>query len=177
MEAQSHAVRRYTAMKGFLIMLINLAFVCTIKASVVADVLIEGLPVKVLSSGRSYKVFEQYPWEGHSSKYGPKGNRLSPGRGVGVGKNVARTLKLRLGDWIHMPDIGWRQINESSSKNDGIEFFATRRNEYKGEHPRIAIDKVVFASPSQQARQSTHDQKKGIKDRWGKDSTRLTENP
>jgi hypothetical protein len=49
-----------------------------------------------------------------------------------------------------MPDIGWRQINESSSKNDGIEFFATHRDEYKSKHPRIAIDKVVFALPSQQ---------------------------
>jgi len=107
------------------------------------------LPVKVVSSGRSYKVFEQYPWEGHSSNYGPKGNRLNSGCGVGVGKNIRRSLQLRHGDWIHMPDIGWRQINEFSSKKDGIEFFATRRDEYKSEHPRIAIDRVVFALPSQ----------------------------
>ena len=50
-----------------------------------------------------------------------------------------------------MPDIGWRQINESSSKKDGIEFFATHRDEYKSKHPRIAIDKVVFALPSPRA--------------------------
>jgi hypothetical protein len=56
---------------------------------------------------------------------------------------------VRQGDWIHMPDIGWRQINEFSSKKDGIEFFASHRNEYKGKHPRIAIDRVVFALPSQ----------------------------
>ena len=140
-----------TAMKWLFILLIDCAFMGTIKATVVADVLIEGLPVKVLSSGRSYKVFEQYPWEGHSSKYGPKGNRLSPGNGVGVGKNIAHSLKLQLGDWIHMPDIGWRQFNESSSKRNGIEFFATRRDEYKSKHPRITIDRVVFASPPQQA--------------------------
>jgi len=48
-----------------------------------------------------------------------------------------------------MPELGWRQINEWSSKSDGIEFFATRRDEYKGKHPRMAIDKVVFALPSQ----------------------------
>ena len=48
-----------------------------------------------------------------------------------------------------MPDIGWRQINEFSSKSDGIEFFATYRDQYKGNHPRMAIDKVVFALPSQ----------------------------
>ena len=115
-----------------------------------APVVIEGLPVKVISSGKSYKVFEQYPWEGHSSKYGPKGNRLNPGQGVGVGKNIRRSLQVRQGDWIHMPDIGWQQINESSSKKDGIEFFAIRRDEYKAKHPRIAIDRVVFALPPQQ---------------------------
>ncbi|MBV9642922.1 MAG: hypothetical protein JO334_05060 [Verrucomicrobia bacterium] len=132
-------------MKWFLILLISFAFICSIKATVFADVIIEGLPIKVLPSGKSYKVFEQYPWEGHSSNYGPKGNRLTPGNGVGVGKNIVRSLQLRLGDWIHMPDIGWRQINESSSQRDGIEFFATRRDEYNRKHPRITIDRVVFA--------------------------------
>src|SRR5271166_2661236 len=137
-------------MKKLLILLVGAAFVCTVKATVIADLIIKGLPVKVLSSGKSYKVFEQYPWEGHSSNYGPKGNRLNPTYGVGVGKNIRRSLQVRQGDWIHMPNIGWRQINESSSKNDGIEFYATHRDEYKSKHPRVAIDKVVFALPSQQ---------------------------
>jgi hypothetical protein len=146
---QSSVFERFIAMKWFLILLISFAFIDTIKATVIADMIIEGLPVKVLSSGRSYKVFEQYPWEGRSSKYGPKGNRLNPGNGVGVGKSIARSLQLRQGDWIHMPDIGWRQINESSSKRDGVEFFATHRDEYKSRHPRITIDRVVFALPPQ----------------------------
>jgi hypothetical protein len=51
-----------------------------------------------------------------------------------------------------MPGIGWRQINESSSKKDGIEFFATHRDEYKEKHPTIAIDRVVFALPWQEAK-------------------------
>ena len=136
-------------MNKLLILLIGFAFICTVRAAVIADLIIKGLPVKVLSSGENYKVFEQYPWEGHSSNYGPKGNRLNSSYGVGVGKNICRSLQVRQGDWIHMPDIGWRQINESSSKKNGIEFFATRRNEYKSKHPRIAIDKVVFALPSQ----------------------------
>jgi hypothetical protein len=136
-------------MNKLLILLIGFEFVCTVRATVIADLIIKGLPVKVLSSGESYKVFEQYPWEGHSSKYGPKGNRLNSSYGVGVGKNICRSLQVRQGDWIHMPDIGWRQINESSSKKNGIEFFATRRDEYKRKHPRITIDKVVFALPSQ----------------------------
>ena len=54
-------------MKKLLILLVGVAFVYTVKATVVADLIIKGLPVKVLSSGKSYKVFEQYPWEGHSS--------------------------------------------------------------------------------------------------------------
>jgi hypothetical protein len=136
-------------MRKLLIPLVGLAFICTGRATVDDGQKIEGLPVTVVSSGRSYKVFEQYPWEGHSSNYGPKGNRLNSGYGVGVGKNIRRSLQVRHGDWIHMPDIGWRQINESSSKSDGIEFFATYRDQYKGKHPRMAIDKVVFALPSQ----------------------------
>jgi hypothetical protein len=134
--------------RAVLVLLISFAFVSTTKATVIADVIIEGLPVKVLSSDKGYKVFEQYPWEGRSSRYGPKGNHLSAGEGVGVGKNIARSLELRQGDWIHMPDIGWRQINEFSSKHNGIEFFATHRDEYKNKHPRITIDRVVFALPS-----------------------------
>ena len=135
-------------MKKLLLLLVGFAFIYSARATVDVDRIIEGLPVKVISSGKSYKVFEQYPWEGHSSNYGPKGNRLNSGYGVGVGKNISRSLQVRQGDWIHMPDIGWRQINESSSKSDGIEFFATYRDEYKGQHPRTSIDKVVFAWPS-----------------------------
>ena len=145
--------RPILTMKKLLILFVSFAFFSTAKANLKVDQIIEGLPVKVISSARSYKVFEQYPWEGHSSNYGPKGNRLNSGYGVGVGKNISRTLQVRQGDWIHMPDIGWRQINESSSKEDGIEFFATHRDEYKGEHPRIAIDRVVFALPWQRTAQ------------------------
>lgn len=115
---------------------------------VITYLIVKGLPVQVISSGQSYKVFEQYPWEGHASKYGPKGNRLNPNYGVGVGKRISRSLHLRYGDWIHMPDIGWRQINEVSSKSEGIEFFASHRDQYKGNHPRVTIDTVVFALPS-----------------------------
>ena len=136
-------------MRKLLIPLLGLAFISTVQATVDDDKVIAGLPVTVVSSGRSYKVFEQYPWEGHSSNYGPKGNRLSAGYGVGVGKNIRRSLQVRHGDWIHMPDIGWRQVNESSSKRDSVEFFATYRDEYKSKHPRITIDMVAFALPSQ----------------------------
>jgi hypothetical protein len=64
-------------------------------------------------------------------------------------KNMSSSLQLRQGDWIRMPDIGWRQINEFASKKDSIEFFAAYRDEYKSKHPRITIDMVVFALPSQ----------------------------
>ena len=136
-------------MNNLLTLLISLAFIGTLKASdIVTDIVVRGLPVRVLSPGLSYKVFEQYPWEGHGSKYGPKGNRLHAGYGVGVGRHISRSLQLRYGDWIHMPDIGWRQINEFSSKANGIEFFASHRDEYKGDHPRVTIDMVWFALPS-----------------------------
>jgi hypothetical protein len=146
---EAELFRTILTMKKLLLLLVGFAFIYSARATVDVGRTIEGLPVKVISSGKSYKVFEQYPWEGHSSNYGPKGNRLNSGYGVGVGKNISRSLQVRQGDWIHMPDIGWRQINESSSKSDGIEFFASRRDEYKGQHPTMSIDKVVFALPSQ----------------------------
>src|SRR3984893_2495086 len=129
-------------------------------ATDIAPVVIEGLPVKVISSGKSYKVFEQYPWEGHSSNYGPKGNRLNSSYGVGLGKNISSALLLRQGDWIHMPDIGWRQINEFANKKDSIEFFARYRDEYKSKHPRITIDMVVFALPSEKDAKDMRDEYK-----------------
>jgi hypothetical protein len=146
----SATFERFITKKTWLILLISFAFICTVKATDIDDLIIKGLPVKVLSSDKSYKVFEQYPWEGHSSNYGPKGNRLNSSYGVGVGKNIFRSLQLRHGDWIHMPNIGWRQINESSSKKDSVEFFATYRDEYKSKYPRITIDMVAFALPSNQ---------------------------
>ena len=69
-------------MRKLSISLLGFAFICTVRATVDDNQIIEGLPVKLVSSGKSYKVFEQYPWEGHSSNYGPKGNRLNSGFGV-----------------------------------------------------------------------------------------------
>ncbi|MBV9490158.1 MAG: hypothetical protein JO069_10600 [Verrucomicrobia bacterium] len=133
-------------MEKLLILLISLIPISNIKAiDAISALTVMGFPVNVSSSSTSYKVFEQYPWEGHASRYGPKGNRLHFNYGVGVGKNISRSLHLRYGDWIHMPEIGWRQVNEFSSKANGIEFFASHTDEYKGKHPRVTIDMVVFA--------------------------------
>jgi hypothetical protein len=85
--------RTILSMKKLLILLAGFAFIYTVRATVDGDQIIEGLPVKVVSSGKSYKVFEQYPWEGHSSNYGPNGNRLYSGYGVGVGRNISRSLQ------------------------------------------------------------------------------------
>jgi hypothetical protein len=52
---------RFITMKKLLILLISFTFICTAKATNIDDVIIKGLPVKMLSSGKSYKVFEQYP--------------------------------------------------------------------------------------------------------------------
>ena len=101
--------RTILTMKKIFILFIGFATVHTVRASVEVEQVIKGLPVLVVTSGKSYKVFEQYPWEGHSSNYGPKGNRLSSGYGVGVDKNIRRSLQVRHGDWIHLPEIGWRQ--------------------------------------------------------------------
>ena len=110
-------------MKKLLILLVSFASICTVRATVDAEQIIERFPIKLFSSGKSYKVFEQYPWEGRSSNYGPKGNRLNSSYGVGLGKNISSALLLRHGDWIHMPDIGWRQINEFANKGIASNFL------------------------------------------------------
>ncbi len=44
---------RFITMKTLLIPLISFTFICTVKATNIDDVIIKGLPVKVLSSGKS----------------------------------------------------------------------------------------------------------------------------
>ena len=73
---EAEFIRALLTMRKLPILLLGFAFICTVRATVDDNQIIEGLPVKLVSSGKSYKVFEQYPWEGHSSNYGPKGNRL-----------------------------------------------------------------------------------------------------
>lgn len=60
-----------------------------------------------------YYTYEEYPWEGRSSNYGPSGNHLMLNRGVGLGINVQKQWGVQQGDWVNLSGgYGWRQLNE-----------------------------------------------------------------
>ena len=48
-------------------------------------------------------VYEEYPWEGHSSQYGPEGQDLSQPGEVGLGPDLMAKKGLRQGDWVTFP--------------------------------------------------------------------------
>jgi hypothetical protein len=89
---------------------------------------------------QGYVTYEEYPWEGYSSRHGPAGNPLVLGKGVGLGLNVQKQLGIGFGDWVNLGGgLGWRQVNETSSRPWGIEFFTNRPGQYTGQYPRIQV--------------------------------------
>lgn len=93
------------------------------------------LPSEPTAGG--FKIWEQYPWEDRSSRFGPnryrgqEGNPLRLGYGVGIGRYIQSALGIRQGDWVYLSKgIGWRQINEASSRKWGVEFYSRFRGEY-----------------------------------------------
>jgi hypothetical protein len=102
-----------------------------------------------LGSGYSDKkgaVYEEYGWEGHSSNFGPKGNRLGEGYGVGlgiaeqasVGAHFGDTVKIHFADGTEMV----RKINETSARAHGVEFFTNTRGEYD-KHGAATVTKMA----------------------------------
>jgi hypothetical protein len=90
--------------------------------------------------------FEEYPWEGHSSNYGPKGNRLGEGYGVGLGVVRQANTGARFGDWVR---VGFadgtsvvRQVNETSSRANGVEFYTSKRGEWERHGKVQSVEKV-----------------------------------
>jgi tape measure domain-containing protein len=73
--------------------------------------------------------YEHPDTEGHSSQYGPAGNKLGYGYGVGIGKSYGN----HFGEWakIRLPDgrVLYRQVNERSSRDHGIEFVTPHDDE------------------------------------------------
>src|SRR5205823_2137367 len=84
-------------------------------------------------SDRPGETYYEHPdTEGHSSQYGPKGNRLGYGYGVGLG--TAQQAKGHpLGSWVKIrtPNgrVVWRQVNETSARPHGIEFVTPSSDE------------------------------------------------
>jgi hypothetical protein len=87
-----------------------------------------------------YVGYEEYPWEGHSSNYGPSGNHLILGKGVGLGVNVQKQWGVQQGDWVNQGGgYGWRQINEASSRKWGVEMYTNRVGSVPGRIPILGV--------------------------------------
>lgn len=93
-----------------------------------------------------YSVYEQYPWEDRTSRQGPFENALILGKGIGLGMNVQKQLGVNFGDWVNLgrggKSLGWRQMNETSSRPWGVEFFTNKRDEWTRGGP-VQILKVL----------------------------------
>ena len=101
------------------------------------------------SDKRSYRSYEEYPWEGHSSQYGPLNNPLGEGYGIGLGPVLQERYNAPVGSWVYVPPYGWRQVNETSAAKggEGIELFTKT----KGSVPeQLAIEAVSHSTPEGQ---------------------------
>lgn len=94
-------------------------------------------------NAQGYKTYEEYGTEGHSSNYGPRGNKLTQDTGgVGLGPSIMQQWGLKQGDKVHIPGMGWLDIRESSSRGHGIEFFKNRPGSGTTTPERLKIDKI-----------------------------------
>jgi tape measure domain-containing protein len=105
--------------------------------------------------GGSLAVREEYDWEGPSSQYGPKGNRLLTGPYVGLNPQEMHKYGVRLGDYVHT-QAGWLRVQESASRPGTIEFHADRRGQFENRFQRLNIDAVRRAGESPQASINLH---------------------
>jgi tape measure domain-containing protein len=83
-------------------------------------------------------VREEYDWEGHSSQYGPKGNRLLTGNYVGLNPQEMAKYHVKIGDSV-LTEAGWMKIQESASRPGTIEFHADRPGQFQDKYPRLHI--------------------------------------
>jgi hypothetical protein len=89
---------------------------------------------------------EQYPWEGHAANFGPKNNRLGDGYGIGLGVEKQKQVGAHFGDWVRVQFANGqtltRQVNETSERPMGVEFFSNRRGKYESLGKIMGVQKV-----------------------------------
>jgi tape measure domain-containing protein len=83
-------------------------------------------------------VREEYDWEGHSSQYGPEGNRLKTGPYVGLNPQEMRKYNVKMGDYV-LTEAGWLKIQESASRPGTIEFHADRPGQFQDKFSHLHI--------------------------------------
>lgn len=102
------------------------------------------------------RVYYEHPdTEGHSSQYGPMGNLLGYGYGVGLGVAQQKETGATFGKWvrIRLPNGSTivRQVNETSSRPSGIEFVTPHTDESSYGNGRATIEGVYDTKPQASA--------------------------
>jgi hypothetical protein len=77
-------------------------------------------------------------WEGPSSQYGPKGNRLLTGNYFGLNPQEMAKYHVKYGDYV-LTEAGWMKIQESASHPGTIEFHADRPGQFQDDHSHLHI--------------------------------------
>jgi hypothetical protein len=123
------------------------------------------LPVYPIAPG--YRMpLEQYAWEGHAANFGPRGNRLGVGYGVGLGIEQQRKWNAKFGDLITLQfqngEIIRRRLNETSERPGGIEFFSARRGEYesKGRVKILSIEHQAAQARARERKRQAEDERR-----------------
>jgi tape measure domain-containing protein len=83
-------------------------------------------------------VREEYDWEGRSSQYGPKGNRLLTGNYVGLNPQEMAKYHVKYGDYV-LTEAGWMKIQETASRPGTIEFHADRPGQFQNKASHLHI--------------------------------------
>lgn len=93
-------------------------------------------------NAQGFPTFQQYGTEGPSSNFHNGKQLTQDDSNVGIGGLIRQKYGLRDGDKVHIPGMGWRTINEKSSRVWGVEFFKDRPGSGKPIPERLKIDKV-----------------------------------
>jgi hypothetical protein len=94
----------------------------------------------------SLAVEEEYDSEGHSSQFGPKGNRLITGWNyLGLHPDTMSKYGLSQGELVRTEE-GWAKVQESASRKGTVEFHADYPGQFQNKHSRLHILETKKAS-------------------------------
>lgn len=75
--------------------------------------------------GSGWMSYGELGTEGHSSNWnGTHDLRAESAYGIGLGSEVEKAYDVTEGQWVYVDGLGWRKINENSSRPHGIEKWA-----------------------------------------------------
>jgi hypothetical protein len=113
-----------------------------------------------LSDSDNELYYEHLDTEGHSSQYGPHNNKLGYGYGIGIGAVKQKQTGAYYGKWVkvRLPNGSTiiRQVNETSSRDHGIELETPHTDESSYGNGKATIEGVYDTKPSAETHVHIH---------------------